>query len=53
LEDESPLVRGHAAWALGRIGSEPARAALADALGSEADAFVREELEAALRPSPQ
>ena len=53
LKDESPLVRGHAAWALGRLGSEPARAALADALGSEADAFVREELEAALRPSPQ
>lgn len=48
LEDESALVRGHAAWALGRIGSESARAAMSDALGSEADAFVREELEAAL-----
>ena len=28
LGDEEPLVRGHAAWALGRIGTEAARQAL-------------------------
>ena len=48
LEDESPLVRGHAAWALGRIGSEPARAALAAAIAAEPDPYVREELDAAI-----
>lgn len=48
LEDSEPLVRGHAAWALGRIGSAPARAALTSALASEDDPFVREELESAL-----
>lgn len=30
-EHESPVVRGHAAWALGRIGGAAARAVLADA----------------------
>jgi epoxyqueuosine reductase len=49
--DPSPLVRGHAAWALGRIGSPRARAALAVRLDDEADAGVREELVAALEPS--
>ena len=49
--DPSPLVRGHAAWALGRIGSPRARAALAAALSEEADAGVREEVTAALEPS--
>jgi epoxyqueuosine reductase len=28
LNDEEPLVRGHAAWALGRTGTEAARQAL-------------------------
>jgi epoxyqueuosine reductase len=28
LNDEEPLIRGHAAWALGRIGTEAARRAL-------------------------
>lgn len=49
--DPSPLVRGHAAWALGRIGSPRARTALAAALSDEADAGVREEVTAALEPS--
>ena len=43
----SALVRGHAAWALGRIGTDTARRTLADALAREADGFVREELELA------
>src|SRR5690606_25257982 len=44
LSDPEPLVRGHAAWALGRVGSEGARAALTARLATEADAWVREEL---------
>ncbi|MDE2859957.1 MAG: tRNA epoxyqueuosine(34) reductase QueG [Chloroflexota bacterium] len=48
LGHESSLVRGHAAWALGVIGGEDARAALESAQVAEADADVREEIEAAL-----
>ncbi|HEY0306146.1 MAG TPA: tRNA epoxyqueuosine(34) reductase QueG [Longimicrobiales bacterium] len=48
LRDLEPLVRGHAAWALGRIGGEAAIAALQDALTLECDAWVRAELMAAL-----
>jgi epoxyqueuosine reductase len=44
LNDASPLVRGHAAWAVGRIGGEAARAALAAALAHEQDEQVREEM---------
>jgi epoxyqueuosine reductase len=42
------LVRGHAAWALGRIGGEEARAALEAALAAEGDGDVRAEIAAAL-----
>ena len=53
LSDAEPLVRGHAAWALGRVGSPEARQALASQLGSEDDPFVREELQLALAgPQP-
>ncbi|HEX8360293.1 MAG TPA: tRNA epoxyqueuosine(34) reductase QueG, partial [Longimicrobium sp.] len=48
LNDEEPLVRGHAAWALGRIGTEAARQALGGRDEVEADAWVREEIKAAL-----
>jgi epoxyqueuosine reductase len=48
LDDEEPLVRGHAAWALGRIGTEAARQALRGRAEVEADAWVREELSLAL-----
>jgi epoxyqueuosine reductase len=44
LDDREPLIRGHAAWALCRIGTHEARQAMADALEAEADAWVREEL---------
>ncbi|WP_157912936.1 tRNA epoxyqueuosine(34) reductase QueG [Candidatus Promineifilum breve] len=44
LADGSPLVRGHAAWALRRIGGEPAHAALAAALASEDSEAVRREI---------
>ncbi len=46
LDDADPLVRGHAAWALGRIGGEAARSALAAALAAETDEAVRREIAA-------
>ena len=46
LADESPLVRGHAAWALGRIGG--ASDALAARLSIESDDSVRAEIAAAI-----
>jgi epoxyqueuosine reductase len=49
LEDDEPLVRGHAAWALGRLGGSAAAAALEEALSRESEAWVREECELALR----
>jgi epoxyqueuosine reductase len=48
LHDEEPLVRGHAAWALGRLGGSAARATLKRAVEPEADRWVREELTLAL-----
>lgn len=48
LRDLEPLVRGHAAWALGRIGGDEATSALQDALTLECDAWVRDELMLAL-----
>lgn len=47
LGDPEPLVRGHAAWALGQIGGEPARKALLEAAKGETDAFVMDEIRAA------
>jgi epoxyqueuosine reductase len=44
LHDREPLVRGHAAWALGRIGGRDAERALDQALAAEDDGYVREEL---------
>ena len=49
LDDTEPLVRGHAAWALGRLGGAAARAHLERALRSEADAWVRDECAQALQ----
>jgi epoxyqueuosine reductase len=48
LRDLEPLVRGHAAWGLGRINTDAAHDALRDALTFECDAWVRGELMAAL-----
>ena len=48
LDDADALVRGHAAWALGRIGGMEARRALHTRLAAEPDPDVRQELEAAL-----
>lgn len=44
LHDTEPLIRGHAAWALGRIGEAQAGALLERALATEADPYVLEEL---------
>jgi epoxyqueuosine reductase len=49
LDDPEPLVRGHAAWAVGRLGGAAARAALNQALSREADAWVRDECELAVQ----
>lgn len=43
LRDPATLVRGHAAWALGRLGGSAARAQLEAALRREDDAWVRDE----------
>jgi epoxyqueuosine reductase len=47
LHDEEPLIRGHAAWALGRIGTQAARQALAGRAEVEADAWVLTEIRSA------
>jgi len=48
LHDAEPLVRGHAAWALGQLGGDQARQALEDALITEGDEEVRNEIRCAL-----
>jgi epoxyqueuosine reductase len=48
LSDPEPLVRAHAAWALGRVRSAEARTALPDRASVESDASVLEELSAAM-----
>jgi epoxyqueuosine reductase len=47
LRDREPLVRAHAAWALGRLGGS-ARGALQQALSAEDNQGVREEIQHAL-----
>jgi epoxyqueuosine reductase len=48
LGDPEPLIRSHAAWALGRIGGGAVPRALRAALLTESDAEVRTEISAAL-----
>jgi epoxyqueuosine reductase len=48
LAHSEPLVRGHAAWALGRLGGHAAREALSRRLATETEPDVREEIESAL-----
>src|SRR5215204_2083205 len=50
-KDGSPLVRGHAAWALGEIGGSVAEAALGEALEEEVDKGCLLEIEHALKAS--
>ena len=52
LTDEEPLVRGHAAWALGCIGGHVAQNALVNGLRDERDSYVQREMRmAASAPS--
>jgi epoxyqueuosine reductase len=48
LSHDEPLVRGHAAWALGRIGGPVARTTLERVRTSEPDASVQSEIALAL-----
>ena len=48
LRHSEPLIRGHAAWALGQLGGAAAGAALAKAADGETDAWALEEILAAL-----
>ena len=49
LEDPEPLIRGHAAWALGQIATSRAQKALSQRLASEPDAYVVGEIREALK----
>ena len=49
LDDTEPMIRGAAAWALGRLSSPVADAALRTRLNVEVDEIVRKEIEIALR----
>lgn len=49
LEKEVPLVRIHAAWALGRIGGSDARGILVSRLECEEDPEVKEEIKLSLK----
>ncbi len=49
LRESEPLVRSHAAWALGRIGGPDATSFLSDAAHREKDPGVLEEIAAAMR----
>jgi epoxyqueuosine reductase len=48
LFDPEPLVRAHAAWALGQIGDAPAKQALDKAVVTESDFSVMSEIQASL-----
>ncbi|HEX4204234.1 MAG TPA: tRNA epoxyqueuosine(34) reductase QueG [Ktedonobacteraceae bacterium] len=48
LHDEEPLIRGHAAWALGRLAGSEALSALQAASTTEEDEEVRDEIRYAL-----
>lgn len=49
LQDHEPVVRGHAAWALGQIGPAESVEALTERLQVEEDRGVKEEIEEALK----
>ena len=53
LQDEEALVRGHVAWAIGRIGTRAGIRALEGRWPVESDAAVRSEIEAAMAEAKQ
>ena len=48
LQDDSPLVRGAAAWSLGKLGGLASQLALSERLQVDCDDQVRNEISAAL-----
>jgi epoxyqueuosine reductase len=48
LTDVAPLVRGHAAWALGRVGGQTVRKTLEGAWQRERDPYVKQEIQRAM-----
>ena len=48
LDHDDPMLRGHAAWALGELGGAEARVALARAARRESDGWVLEEIRRAV-----
>jgi len=44
IHDNEPLIRGHAAWALGRIGGTRALRILEEAMNQETDSYVQQEI---------
>jgi epoxyqueuosine reductase len=52
LDDPEPLIRGHAAWALGQMATGEALSALEQARQQEDDTWVQEEIQLALLQSP-
>ena len=48
LQDDSPLVRGAAAWSLGKLGGLASQLALSERLQVDCDDHVRNEISAAL-----
>ena len=49
LSSDSELVRGHAAWALGKISGDKAKTALTVRINSEKDEWVTSEINVALK----
>ena len=52
MDDKEGMVRGYAAWALGRIGGKRAREILESKLSGETDEFARKEIQSALEKVP-
>ena len=53
MANEEPLIRGHAAWALGRIATPDAVGSLERSLVSERDDYVRKEIQTAIKQAGQ
>lgn len=53
MTNDEPLIRGHAAWALGQIATPDAVGSLEQSLVSERDDYVRKEIQAAIKQAGQ
>ena len=52
LDDAEALVREHAAWALGRVGTDEARESLLDVPQEETNSLVQQEIADAISRTP-